>query len=269
MRKRKKNNAFTSALGEELTTRKVLEKAKDNEENRILMAAMDEDFKAEIIAEPVDSTRTIPQYDDAPVIPVSQSKKAKAKKSSAKSADKKISDKKNFSAKKILPVKLEAENDFEKRIFAEAENDFYDEKIPQHIGKNMRSGITEKLADGDEKKSSQNAFRSKFVQKKFEEINTENLAEDDEDSPDFNPELHRKLSRAETAGVGLSAIMMIYAFENLDKPLFFLALSLFIHLMRPLIGSFFGKNNRAVQNAMRSFSWVLFFGALVFLFMLT
>ena len=166
-------------------------------------------------------------------------------------------------------MKLEAENDFEKRIFAEAENDFYDEKIPQHIGKNMRSKITEKLADGDEKRLSQNAFRSKFVQKKFEEIDTENLDSEDEDSPNFNPELRRKLSRAEMAGVGISAIMMIYAFENLDKPLFFLALSLFIHLMRPFIGSFFGKHNRAVQNAMRSFSWVLFIGAMVFLFMLT
>ena len=67
MKRKKKNNAFTSALGEELTTRKVLEKAKNNEENRILMAAMDEDFKAEIIAEPIDSAKPIPQYDDAPV----------------------------------------------------------------------------------------------------------------------------------------------------------------------------------------------------------
>ena len=273
MRRGKKNNAFTAALGEELTTRKVLEKAKDREETRVIMSGMEDEFVSEIIAEPIDSGKPIFQSKiDAPVRPAKRSKpraeKLAEKKSSAKiSTDKKSAPEK--SAKKIPPVKLEAENEFEERIFAEAENDFYDEKIPQNVGKNMRSKVTEKISDSEtEIKSPQNAYRSKFYQKQFEDLDAENIDAENDDAPDFDPELHRKLTRAEMAGVGISALMLLYAYDNADKPLFFLALSLLIHLMRPLIGAFFGKKNRAVQNAMRSFSWVLFIGSLVFLFVL-
>lgn len=266
MKRGKKNNPFTAALGEELTTRKVLEKAKDREEDRILMATMDEDFKAEIIAEPIDSTKPIPQVEvDAKVVPISQSKKAKKSVAKKISAEKKVAKKiPAVEEKKSASIKIEAENDFEKRIFAEADNDFFDEKIPQNIGENMRSKVTEKIKDTEEKKSPQSSFRSKYIQKQFADAETADA--ENETSPDFDPELNRKLTRAEIAGVGLSAAMLIYAFVNLDKPLFFLALSLFTHLMRPLIGSLCGKYNRKVQNAMRSFSIVVFIGSLVILF---
>ena len=77
----------------------------------------------------------------------------------------------------------------------------------------------------------------------------------------------RKLSHAETSGVVISAVMLIYSFVEMDKPLFFLSTALLIFLLRPLIGALFGEHNRAVQNALHSFSVVLFIGALLFLFL--
>ena len=274
MKQGKKNNAFTAALNKEISTRKVLEKAKDNAENKILLSEMSRGFEPETIAEPIDSTKPIPQIEtDPPIKPVKRSKDKIKKSLTEKSAAKKTSSKK-ISAKKIsaeeVPVskKLEPNSEFEKRIFAEAENDFYDEKIPQNIGKNMRSKITEKIIDPEaEKRVPQNIYRSKFLKNQFEKIDDDIDAED-ENSPNYDPELYRKLSRAELAGLGISIFMMAYAFVNLDKPLFFCAMSLFMHLVRPFVGSFFGRYNRSVQNAMRSCSIVLFIGAMVLLFMM-
>lgn len=274
MKQGKKNNAFTAALNKEISTRKVLEKAKDNAENKILLSEMSRGFEPETIAEPIDSTKPIPQIEtDPPIKPVKRSKdkikKSLTEKSAAKkNSAKKISAEKVAAEKVTVSKKLEPESEFEKRIFAEAENDFYDEKIPQNIGKNMRSKITEKIIDPEaEKRVPQNIYRSKFLKKQFEKIDDEIEAED-ENSPNYDPELYRKLSRAELAGLGISIFMMAYAFVNLDKPLFFCAMSLFMHLVRPFVGSFFGRYNRAVQNAMRSCSIVLFVGAMVLLFMM-
>lgn len=79
--------------------------------------------------------------------------------------------------------------------------------------------------------------------------------------------LKMKLSHAETSGVAISAVMLVYSLSEEDKPLFFLSTALLIFLLRPLIGLLFGKYNRAVQNALHSFSIVLFIGALIMLFM--
>ncbi len=285
MKRGKKNNAFTEALGAELSTRKVLEKAKDNAENRILIADMESDFESDFAprwnVEPTESSTPIsqskisaepkPKKKTKTANKVSSQKKVSNKKVSEKnSAPEKIStDKKISVPEKIsVPKKIEPESEFEKRIFAEAENDFYDEKIPQNIGDNLRSKILEKDSDSLPEEKSSSSFRSRFFNKPLEDLEEKNSDSEEENPPDFDPELHRKLSRAELAGVGLSAIMMIYAFVNLDKPLFFLALSLFTHLLRPLVGAFCGKYNRAVQNAMRSFSIVVFVGAIVILFMM-
>ena len=61
--------------------------------------------------------------------------------------------------------------------------------------------------------------------------------------------------------------MLAYSLAESDKPLFFLATSLLTFLLRPIIGGLAGKHNRAVQNALHSFSVVLFIGALLFLFL--
>ena len=77
----------------------------------------------------------------------------------------------------------------------------------------------------------------------------------------------RKFSHAETSGVVISGVMLIYSLVEMDKPLFFLSTALMIFLLRPLIGALFGEHNQAVQNALHSFSVVLFIGALIMLFL--
>lgn len=220
-------NDFTDALNEEILSRKIFDKAKTPEEENIFLA----ETKIETVAKPE----------------VKNSKpKKKIKKSKPKISEEKIS-----SPKIETPKKITAENDFEERVFAEAENDFYEEKISE-IGKHMRYKV-------EEKKNFAPIFHSKDLQKDIQDPDEENSVDDD-------PELYRKLSRAEMAGVTLSALMLAYSFLTMDKPLFFLAMSLISHLMRPPVGRLFGKHNRAVQNAMRSFSLVLFFGAILFVF---
>lgn len=128
--------------------------------------------------------------------------------------------------------------------------DLYAEKIsldkPQKISEEPRS----------------RTFRSKIF------IDSETQAEDDrKKSSTHEPALKMKLSHAETSGVAISVVMLVYSLAEEDKPLFFLSSALLIFLLRPLIGAFCGKHNRAVQNALHSFSLVLFIGALLFLFL--
>ncbi|MBR0060049.1 MAG: hypothetical protein IJP68_01070 [Selenomonadaceae bacterium] len=110
--------------------------------------------------------------------------------------------------------------------------------------------------------SQHKAFRSK----KFVDSDTA-ADEDKEKTATPEPKIKSKLSHAETSGIAISAVMLAYSIAEGDKPLFFLATSLLIFLLRPIIGGLAGKHNRAVQNALHSFSVVLFIGALIFLFL--
>ena len=114
---------------------------------------------------------------------------------------------------------------------------------------------TEKIAD-DPKKNS-DAPRT-FYSKHFTDEHDENSGKS---------KRKRKLSHAETSGVAISIVMMIYGATTLDKPLFFVSASLLTFLLRPLIGALFGKHNAAIQNALHTFSLVLFIGALIMLFL--
>ena len=105
-----------------------------------------------------------------------------------------------------------------------------------------------------------------FHSKHFTDSETQ-AAEDRKKSLPHESELKLKLSHAETSGVAISAVMLIYSLSEGDKPLFFLSTALLIFLLRPLIGLLFGKHNRAVQNALHSFSVVMFIGALIMLFL--
>ena len=105
-----------------------------------------------------------------------------------------------------------------------------------------------------------------FHSKNFVDSETQ-AQEDAAKSSTREPELKSKLSHAETSGVAISAVMLAYSLAESDKPLFFLSAALLIFLLRPLIGGLAGKHNRAVQNALHSFSVVLFIGALLFLFL--
>ena len=104
-----------------------------------------------------------------------------------------------------------------------------------------------------------------FHSKNFVDSETQ-AAEDKKKSAPHEPELKMKLSHAETSGVAISAVMLVYSLAEVDKPLFFLSSALLIFLLRPIIGALAGKHNRAVQNALHSFSIVLFVGALVMIF---
>ena len=104
-----------------------------------------------------------------------------------------------------------------------------------------------------------------FHSKNFIDSETQ-AAEDKKKSSPHETELKFKLSHAETSGVAISAVMLVYSLAESDKPLFFLSTALLIFLLRPIIGALFGKNNRSVQNGLHSFSIVLFIGALIFLF---
>lgn len=215
-----KRNKFTDALNEEMAARKILKEAKiKSAEDKIFLSELTEE-----IAEP-EIKKSVPQEISVEknIPPVEE-----------------ISLDKEPAPKKFVITKA----DFEKRVLAEADNDFYDD---------VRS-------TADDKKDSPQVFHSKnFDRKPTEPV------EKISDETDFD--LSRKLSRPEMAGVTLSAIMMIYSVSVLDKPLFFLALSLLTHLLRPFVGRLFGKHNREVQNAMRSFSWVIFFGAIILIFL--
>lgn len=105
-----------------------------------------------------------------------------------------------------------------------------------------------------------------FRSKRFVDSDTA-AKEDKEKSATLEPKIKSKLSHAETSGIAISAVMLVYSLSEGDKPLFFLSTSLLLFLLRPLIGALFGKHNRAVQNALYSFSIVLFIGALIFLFL--
>ena len=105
-----------------------------------------------------------------------------------------------------------------------------------------------------------------FHSKSFTDSDTQ-AEEDKKKSAPHEPELKRKLSHAETSGVAISAVMLVYSLAEGDKPLFFVSTALLTFLLRPLIGGLFGKNNRAVQNALHSFSIVMFIGALIMLFL--
>ncbi len=156
-------------------------------------------------------------------------------------------------------IAVETNPELEERVFKEADNTFFDEKPAP---KTDESHKKIELAKSGRK----SVYRSKAL-RHWEE-------EQDSDTPPKNPvaqepniELPRRMSRPEKAGAVISIAMVAYAFSALDKPLFFLAMSLLVHCFRPMLGALAGKYNQPVQNAMRSFSIVLFFGSILFIFL--
>ena len=121
-------------------------------------------------------------------------------------------------------------------------------------------------ADEEPPKISATPQHKTFHSKKFIDSETQ-AKEDEKKSAPPEQKLKLKLSHAETSGVAISAVMFAYSLATQDKPLFFISTALLIFLLRPLIGGLFGEHNQAVQNALHSFSIVLFIGALLFLFL--
>ena len=126
----------------------------------------------------------------------------------------------------------EIDPELEARILKEADNDFFDEKPAEKSRESIYRSSALKHWD-DAKSKSKNPFAQ-------------------DDAP--------KMSYAERAGFIIAVVMLIYSIVNFDKPLGFMSLSLVVHFMRGVFKSEFTKN------ALRTFSFVLFFGAILFLF---
>lgn len=203
---------FTDALDEEISTRKILERANLKES---------EPVEAEkIIVETVEIAA--PPVEEIPVPP---------------------------------SVEVHAETKLEERIIKEADNDFYDEKPARKSEDGVKYG----------KQNPKSTYRSRALRRWEEDRDDKNPPPNPIESVK-NTEPSR-MSRTERAGVVISIVMLVYAFTALDKPLFFMAMSLLVHCFRPLVGSLSGRYSHDVQNAMRSFSIVLFFGAILFIFL--
>lgn len=234
-KKRKKKtplrNEFTDALNVEMAERKIIERVQLNEETEFLKQEPAETAKVEVAA--VSSEKVAVEKIPAEVPKVEE-----------------IQPVKEISAPQILEVKTDPK--LEQRILKEADNTFFDEKPPE---------INSPKVETPRK----SIFRSKGMQRwEAEQRGEETPPPKVEPAPKV--ETPRKLSRPEKFGIVVSVVMLVYAFVNLDKPLFFLALSLISHFIRQPIGAMFGKYDAAVQNALHTFSIVIFIGAVMFLF---
>ena len=256
-KKRKKKsplrNDFTDALNVEMAERKIIErtqpKTEPAEESKVSLEKVDAEkievekaTKVEISKSEVPITQT--EKVEVPKIEVEKISIEKAEEITAPPVE--ISEK-----VPIVEVKVDAK--LEKRILKEADNNFFDKKPPKTK--------SPKVSTDKPRKS---IFRSKGMQS-WEEEQEEKIT-----PPKIEPtpkvETPRKMSRPEKFGGIMSVVMLVYAFANMDKPLFFLALSMFAHFLSYSIASVFGKHAAAVQNAIHTFSIVIFFGAIMFLF---
>ncbi|MBQ7198708.1 MAG: hypothetical protein IJS29_05545 [Selenomonadaceae bacterium] len=234
-RKRKKlRNNFTDALGEEISARENL-----NLDN---LKKFESTPKVDLTKKVKPAEKVKPSSIETSNVEIANDKVADVKPVEVASKN---------SSVEIVEVKVDAE--FEERVLAEANNDFLDDK-PKRPRRMMS---TEDIA------SSRSAFRAKLIQDRIAE--EKELEIERKKNSDKNSDLRRNLTRAEMVGAAISAAMLAYSLSTYDKPLFFMAMSLLSHTLRPLIGGFFGKHNRSVQNALHGFSIVLFFGALLFI----
>ena len=235
-RKRKKlRDKFTDALGEEISSRENLniekkeqERLKKNAAPKVNLAKATPEPKLET---PKTSELQPPETPEPNIEPPTELPQSESQ---------------------IEIVQVEVDEKLEQKIFAEADNKFLEKKVPR-----PRRRLT---AEGDPAPP-RPTFRVKAMQERL----ADEKATDNKKSTDKDSDLRRNLTRAEITGAVISAVMLVYSATTLDKPLFFLAMSLLTHTIRPLIGSFFGKHNRSVQNALRGFSITIFFGALLLL----
>ena len=233
MSKRKKKSPlrdeFTDALNEEISERKIIERTQPKEEVFQKTITLEKAVEVEKISvEPV-KIAPVEKIETAPEIKTEE-----------------------ITAPQIVEVKVDKK--LEERILKEADDDFYNEKPAENnvdVEKPPRKSI----------------YHSKTLREWEEEQREGNKKIPPPISETPKVEQPHKLSHAEKFGVVASVAMLVYAFVNLDKPLFFLALSLFVHLLSVPVSAISGKHSAAVQNSLRSFSIVVFFGALLFLFM--
>lgn len=245
-RKRKKlRDKFTDALGEEISSRENLNIEKKEQERLKKNAALQVSLTKTTAESKVDSPETLTKKNEP--VETLTSKLPPPETSTQKIDSAELPQNES----QIEIVKVEVDPKLEQKIFEEADNKFLEKKV-----RRPRRKLT---AEGDPAPP-RPTFRVKAMQERLAEKSV-----DDKKNTGKDSDLRRNLTRAEITGAVISAVMLVYSATTLDKPLFFLAMSLLTHTIRPLIGSFFGKHNRPVQNALRGFSITIFFGALLLL----
>ena len=166
-----------------------------------------------------------------------------------------------------LPVR---DSDFEKRVNAEADNDFYDEKPAQQIGDTFRSNAIKRksfaLEDLDNEEVKDIKPNRKINLREPVTVNIRHEIKDRSEDIEIVAEEKKPIRRTETYGIIISAVAFVYSIFTKDKPLLFLSVSLLLYLMRPIIAAPFGKYSQSVQNAIKGFSMALFFGSIFFIF---
>ena len=167
-----------------------------------------------------------------------------------------------------LPVR---DSDFERRVNAEADNDFYDEKPVQQIGDTFRSSSIRRKSSAVEDSIDDNEVKDIKTNRKLNlrepvTVNVRHEIKDRYEDVDVNTEEKKPIRRTETYGIIISAVAFVYSIFTKDKPLLFLSVSLLLYLMRPIIAAPFGKYSQSVQNAIKGFSMALFFGSIFFIF---
>lgn len=168
------------------------------------------------------------------------------------------------------------DSDFEKRINAEADNDFYNEKTVQKTAGTFRSNVIKKTIPPvqeddksipdpikkDPKSNRKLNLRDPITVNVRHEV--KNINSEEENIEPVN--IKEPPRRTETYGIIISAVAFVYSIIAKDKPLVFLSVSLLLYLARPIIAAPFGKYSTSVQNAIKGFSMALFFGAIFFIF---
>ena len=175
---------------------------------------------------------------------------------------------------KIVKKVENKDEDFERRVSAEADNDFYDEKPISTSGNAFRSNLKRINKDIDEENENKGKSKIERSNRKLSlrepiKVNLKHEINENLNRPDIlisEDEEKKPPRRTETYGIVISAVALIYSITVADKALIFLSLSLLIYLTRPIIAAPFGNYNQSVQNALKGFSMALFFGAIFFAF---
>ena len=166
-------------------------------------------------------------------------------------------------------------DDFDKRVSAEAENDFYDEKPSQIDNGAFRSNIVAKNTSNEKIEKplieTNKKGNRKINLREPVKVNVRHEIKDSKERIEETPPIHGEVEkkpqrRTETYGIIISAIALIYSIYTADRPLLFLSASLVLFLTRSIIAAPFGQHKQSIQNAIKSFSIVLFFGAIFFIF---
>lgn len=182
----------------------------------------------------------------------------------------------------IAPAKNEivnADSDFERRVNAEAENDFYDDKPKDKFARAFKSDVvSRKISTNDDvrddeveenikpKETKDVKGRRKINLREPIKVNVRHEVRDRAEKMELNSVNKEPLRRTETYGIVISAVALIYSISTADRALLFFSVSLLLYLIRPIVAAPFGKYSNTIQNLLKGFSIALFFGAIFFAF---